>query len=121
MRIHFERSGGFANIRLSAEADTDARELIFGAARVKRSLSAEEARKLEEMVKAADFFNSPAAATRPAQGADRFQYIVTVEVGGKRHTVQTSEAVAPAGLRPLLDFLTKLAMGKGTAQQTLDK
>jgi hypothetical protein len=116
MRINFERSGGFANIRLTAEADTDARELIFGAARVKRSLSPDEARNLEEMVKAADFFNLPAATTRPTQGADRFQYVVSVEVDGKRHTVQISEAVTSATLRPLLDFLTKLAMGKGTAQ-----
>jgi len=116
MRIHFERSGGFANIRLTAEADTDARELIFGAARVKRSLSADETRNLEEMVKAADFFNLPAATTRPTQGADRFQYLVTVEVDSKRHTVQTSEAVPSAALRLLLDSLTKLAMGKGTTQ-----
>ena len=116
MQIHFERSGGFANIRLTAEADTDARELIFGAARVKRSLSPDEARNLEEMVKAADVFNLPAATARSTQGADRFQYVVMVEAGGKRHTVQISEAVAPAALRPLLDFLTKLAMGKGTAR-----
>ena len=115
MKIHFERSGGFANIRLTAEADTDARELIFGAARVKKSLSPDEARNLEAMVKAADFFNLP-ATTQPAQGADRFQYVLTVESGGKRHTVQTSEASATPGLRPFFDFLTKLAMGKGTAQ-----
>jgi emfourin len=115
MQIHFERSGGFANIRLTAEADTDTRELIFGAARVKRSLAPDEARNLEEMVKGADFFNLP-ATTRPAQGADRFQYIFTVEAGGKKRTVQTSEASAPAALRPFLDFLTKLAMGKGTTQ-----
>jgi hypothetical protein len=116
MQIHFERTGGFANIRLAAEADTDARELIFGAARGKRSLSPDEARNLEEMVKGADFFNVPATTTRPTHGADRFQYILTVEAGGKRHTVQTSEAVAPAALQPFLDFLTKLAMGKGTGK-----
>jgi|SwirhirootsSR3_FD_contig_31_14187330_length_981_multi_1_in_0_out_0_1 emfourin len=115
MKIRFERSGGFANIRLTADADTDASELIFGAARVTRSLSPDETRNLEAMIKAADFFNL-SAATRPTEGADRFQYALTVEAGGKKHTVQTSEASAPAALRPILDFLTKLAMGKGTAQ-----
>jgi hypothetical protein len=115
MKIHNKNKAVKANIRMTEEADTDARELIFGAARVKKSLSPDEARNLEAMVKAADFFNLP-ATTQPAQGTDRFQYMLTVEAGGKRHTVQTSEASAPPALRPFFDFLTKLAMGKGTAQ-----
>lgn len=99
MRVEFRREGGFAGIPLGAEFDTE-------------SLSAEDAGALRELVGRADFFNLPAASP-PARGADRFQYVVTVEAGGKRYTVRTTDAAAPEPLRTLLDFLLKLVRKRG--------
>ncbi len=92
MKIEFERSGGFTGIRLSTSLDTE-------------SLSAEEARKLEKLVEDARFFELPEEPSRLPQGADQFFYIVSVEIDGKRHTVQTDDMAAPEPLRPLLRHL----------------
>jgi hypothetical protein len=64
------------------------------------------------MIEAAAFFRLPKTLDAPAsQGADRFKYIITVEMEGKRHTVRTSDA-APAALQNLIDFLLSLARKK---------
>lgn len=96
MRIHFERTGGFAGMRMRATVDSE-------------SLSPEEARDLHEMVDAAGFFDLPAAITTPTPGADRFHYKLTVEAEGRRHTVDVSEAAVPEALRPLLQQLMAFA------------
>jgi hypothetical protein len=106
MRVEFRREGGFAGIPLGAVFDAE-------------SLSAEDAGTLRELMEAADFFNLPATTT-PARGADRFQYVVTVEADGKRHTVRTTDAAAPEPLRTLLDFLIKLVRKRGKAGRSTD-
>ncbi len=93
MRIHFERTGGFAGMRMTATVDTE-------------SLPAEEGGELQELVEAAGFFDLPAVITIGAPGADRFRYKLTVEAEGQRHTVEVGEAAAPEALRPLLQRLT---------------
>ena len=96
MRIHFERTGGFAGMRVTATIDTE-------------SLSPEEASELQEMVNAASFFDLPEVIEAPNGGADRFQYRLTVEDAGRSHTVRVGEAASPDELRPLLRRLTTLA------------
>jgi hypothetical protein len=120
MRIHFERSGGVGGFRLTAELDTDEGYAIYGAARLKRSLSPDEVRRLREILDSADFSGLPAAVFPSRQGADRFQYIVTVESAGKRHSVRTTDKAAPTALRPLLEYLTKISMGRAAAPNTGD-
>ncbi len=96
MLIHFERTGGFAGMSTAVTLNTD-------------SLPEEEARKLQEMVDAAGFFNLPEKFPLPARGADYFVYRLTVESEGRKHTVEVSEPAVPAELRPLLQAL----MNKG--------
>ena len=96
MRIHFERTGGFAGMRMTTTVDTE-------------SLSPEEARDLYEMVDAAKFFDLPATVTAPTPGADRFHYKLTVEADERQHTVDLGEAAIPETLRPLLQQLTVFA------------
>jgi hypothetical protein len=96
MRIHFERTGGFVGMRITATVDTE-------------SLSPEEARDLHEMVDTAGFFDLPTAITTPTPGADRFHYKLTVETEGRRHTVDVAEAAVPKALQPLLQQLTAFA------------
>jgi len=93
LQVHFERTGGFAGMRLAATIDA-------------ASLSPEEARQLRELVDAAGFFELPAEIGGATRGADRFLYTLTVEVEGQQHTVRTSDAAAPAALRSLIDWLT---------------
>lgn len=96
MRIHFERTGGVAGMRMAAIIDTD-------------GLSVEEAHSLEQMVDAAGFFDLPVSMTSPARGADQFHYKVTVEREGRRHTIEAAEGAAPEALRALLQRCSALA------------
>ena len=96
MQIEFERTGGFAGMRMAAKVDSN-------------SLSREDTDQLRKLVDEASFFKLPTDLTGPVQGADRYLYAVTVEVEGRRHTVRTSDASAPATLRPLLEWLTNAA------------
>jgi hypothetical protein len=99
MRIDFERTGGFAGVRLTATIDSD-------------TLSPEEADNVREMVDAANFFNLPPKIAAREQGVDRFQYRVTVESEGRRHSVDIQEAAIPPPVRPLLQWLSAAARKK---------
>jgi hypothetical protein len=112
MRVHFERSGGFGGIRLTADLDTDQLHVIYGAPPVQRALSPEEARYLERLVEASNFFALPAGTSSATRGADRFQYVITVESAGKRHSVQTTDEAAPEALHTLVASLRNAAMGR---------
>jgi hypothetical protein len=96
MRINFERTGGFAGMRLAATIDT-------------ATLPADQASGLQGSVEAAHFFDLPARIPSPPQAADEFQYHVTIEAGGKKHTVDVGEGSASPALQALLQELTLLA------------
>jgi hypothetical protein len=96
MRIEFVRTGGFAGMRMATTVNTD-------------SLPPDEARVLRESVDAARFFDLPPVIASPTPGADRFQYKITVEAEGRRHTVELGEAAVPEALQPLIQRLTTLA------------
>ncbi len=94
MLVQFERRGGFTGIRKDTKLDTG-------------SLPSEKAQELLELINKADFFNLPEKFPLPKRGADYFQYRLTIEKEGKKHTVEVSDPEAPATLRPLLQFLLK--------------
>ncbi len=96
MRIHFERTGGFAGIRLQTTVDTD-------------QLSPKEARQLSSLVDAAKLFDLPDAPPPASQGADQFQYKLVVDAQGKQKTITTNDAAATQDLQALLDWLTDRA------------
>lgn len=95
MRIQFERTGGFAGMRIAVSVDT-------------ASLPADEARELIELVEAAQFFGLPPDIQSPT-GADQFHYKLTVEAEGRQHTIEAGDAAAPERLQPLFLKLTRLA------------
>ncbi len=97
MRIEFERSGGFAGLRLSLTVQTE-------------ELSSEEASRLRGLLVEAGFFDLEPPA-KPAPAPDRFEYHLAIEsqVWGK-HTVELPETAVPDEMRPLLEHLTKMAM-----------
>lgn len=102
MKIHFEQSGGFvAGVRrLPVIIETD-------------SLSAEEAKKWQELVTAADFFNLPAISSSAA-ARDAFSYRVTVESGEKQHSIQTQSGSVPTVLAPLIEKLRQAGHPKAS-------
>ena len=95
MKIQFERSGGFAGVNVKGTIDSD-------------SLPAQEASALRALIDAAGFFDLPRKSAA-APGADQFQYIVGIEDGARKHTIETSEGSASEALRTLLARLTTLA------------
>ena len=96
MRIHFERTGGFAGIRLQTAVDAD-------------QLPPKEARQLNGLVDAAKLFDLPDRPPAAQQGADQFQYKLVVEAQGQQKTIQTTDAAANKNLQALLDWLTDRA------------
>lgn len=94
MNIQFERRGGFAGLRAGAALNTD-------------SIPSDEADELLELINKADFFNLPEKFPVPKKGADYFQYRLTIETEGKKHTIEVSEPAVPVTLQPLLQFLLK--------------
>ncbi|MGI0010998.1 MAG: protealysin inhibitor emfourin [Nitrosopumilaceae archaeon] len=99
MKIHFERSGGFAGIRTELTLDTD-------------SLPTTEAHNLQRMVENSKFFDIPAKLLQPTKGADYFQYKITVEKDGQKHTVEAAELTMKPELKPFVDFLSRALMKK---------
>lgn len=96
MHIQFERSGGFAGMRLTAAIDS-------------ATLSPDDAAALRDLIHAASFFDLPAKREKAPSGADRFQYKVTVESADRRHAIEIDESAVPPSLRPLLNWLTEKA------------
>jgi len=94
MLIQFERRGGFAGIRKDTKLNTE-------------SIPSKEAQEMLELIDKADFFNLPEKFPAPRKGADYFQYRLTVENEGKKHTIEVSDPAVPGTLRPLLQFLLK--------------
>ncbi|MBA3921102.1 MAG: hypothetical protein H0X31_05070 [Nostocaceae cyanobacterium] len=92
MKIGFERSGGFAGMVTSKEIDTT-------------TLPNSESNQLRQLVETADFFRLPAKITARTPQPDRFEYQLTVEDNGKKHTVTVGEQAVPGKLKPLLDWL----------------
>jgi hypothetical protein len=96
MRIGFERTGGFAGLRMSASIDTN-------------TLEDETAAELHQMVEQADFFNLPAKITGDASTADMYQYRITVETDDRQHTVYIENVQPPDALNTLIRRLTVVA------------
>lgn len=96
MKINFERTGGFAGIRITAMLDTEL-------------MPQEDASHLEKMVDVSNFFILPEVLPAPEKGADYFQYRLTVELERQKHTVEVSEASVPDELRPLVNLMMEEA------------
>jgi hypothetical protein len=96
MRIEFKTEGGIAHIPgLSRPVVIDS-----------HSLSAEEGAELTRLVEAARFFERPSTVGTPPPGAaDYRQYTITVEDGGRQHTVTLADPVDDTALQQLLHSL----------------
>jgi hypothetical protein len=97
MRIHFERTGGFAGMTTSTTVDTS-------------SLPSDEAHKVEDLVQQANIPNTSPTRENPSNrgAADYFTYKITIESKeGTKQTVECTDVAMPSPIKPLLDYLTK--------------
>jgi hypothetical protein len=97
MRIDFVRTGGFAGMRLATTVDTE-------------HLPPDQASALNGLVSDADFFKLPEKLLPDRPAPDRFEYTVTVTAVNEIHSVVVSDPMVPDSLRPLLNYLTTMAM-----------
>ena len=95
MRILFERTGGFANIRFAGNFDLD-------------SLPEDVAGQLSELLDQADLKDLPEELEGDSPVPDQFNYSITVITHSWQRTVRTGDRSAPESLRPLLQKLTEL-------------
>jgi hypothetical protein len=94
MKINVKRTGGYAGLEEEL-ASVDTSRLEPGAAR-----------RVEQLLDGAGFFDLPAAAADDAVGADMFRYEVTASDGGRQNTVSFSEGSPSAA--PLLGLVEEL-------------
>lgn len=95
-RIKFERTGGFAGIRLAADIKLD-------------DLPQEQVHQILELLDDLDFDQLPEQLTDNRQVADGFTYSVTVISEKRQHTVTTSETAAPEKMSSMFEILTQIA------------
>jgi Emfourin len=95
MRIQFERTGGFAGIRLALDL-------------TESDLPEDKWQALQSAIQQAEFFQLPPKVTGGEQ-PDRFTYQVTVETATDSHTVELGEGGIPDNVQPLIQQLNLLA------------
>lgn len=93
MKVHFERSGGFAGISRSVLLDTD-------------NMPQDESAQLHEMCNNIDFFNLPSKLDAKSGTADLFRYKITVESKDRKHTVETTDLSMTPELENLVNYLS---------------
>lgn len=94
-RIKFERTGGFAGMRIATDLKLD-------------ELPAEQAQSIQELLDDMDFGELPEHMLDES-GPDQFTYTITVETKKWEHTVVTGDTSAPEKMQELLQLLNRLA------------
>ena len=95
-RIKFERTGGFAGMRIAADIEPD-------------KLSDEQSQALLDVLDALDFPGLPEHMMGESPIPDEFTYTITVEAEDWQHTVVTGDASAPEKMQELLQMLDRIA------------
>jgi len=100
MQVSYQRTGGFAGMRMTADFDLN-------------DLPEQDARSIRDLVDKAGFSKLPDKIVGSAAVPDEFTYNITVSDDSGKHTVMTTDSAAPADLRPLIDLLTQLTRTRG--------
>jgi len=95
-RIRFERTGGFAGLKIAKELKLN-------------DLPDDQARRLQELLDDMDFDELPGQMKGKESMPDQFTYVITVKTKKGEHTVVTGDASAPEKMQELLQLLNRLA------------
>ena len=72
-------------------------------------LSEEQRTELDALIRSAGFFELPSDLPAARGAADYQTYTITIEDGGRRHTVRVTDASAGPGLSALVEHLRNLS------------
>ena len=95
-RIKYERTGGFAGMRLAADFKPS-------------DLPDEQVRPVLDLLDDMDFDELPAKMTGNSSMPDQFTYQITVETKKGKHTVVAGDSSAPDKLQELFRLLDRIA------------
>jgi len=95
-RIKFERTGGFAGMRIAKDLKLE-------------DLPDEQANSIMELLDDLDFEELPEQMMNKESMPDEFTYTITVETKKGEHTVVTGDTSAPEKMQELLQLLNRLA------------
>ena len=95
-RIKFERTGGFAGMRIATDLELD-------------DLPDDQANSIMELLDDLDFEELPEQMINKDSMPDQFTYTITVKTKKGEHTVVTGESSAPKKMQELLQLLNRLA------------
>lgn len=98
-RIKFERTGGFAGLRLSGDFELD-------------ELSEDQLKRLTDLLDELDFAELPDQLSSDPSSSDEFTYTITVESQKWSHTVVTGDAPEDEKMQELLRLLNRLLRKK---------
>ena len=98
-RIKFERTGGFAGMRIAADFELG-------------DLSDEQTRTLVDLLDDLDFAELPENLISNSTASDQFTYTITVEAEEWQHTIVTGDSFANEKMQELLELLNRLARTK---------
>jgi hypothetical protein len=95
-KIKFERTGGFAGIRITADIELD-------------DLAEDQKREIIELLDEMDFdkLHEKVAGKMPVP--DEFVYSFIVEADKREYKVLAGESALPNNMQPLLEILTGIA------------
>jgi hypothetical protein len=96
MRLFFERTGGFAGMKLQRALDS-------------KDLPPGDVKQLGALLRKSRFFDLPPELKTSSPGPDRFHYKLTIENEAGIRTVEGSDASVPEEMRPLIDWLTRFS------------
>lgn len=103
MHIKFSCIGGFANLDLNCQIDTD-------------ELPKDQKEELQNLMMTADLPNAAESKKVKAQGFDAFSYQLDIADEKKKQSFSFTDITAPEEVRPLLDYLRNLAIEKKMAE-----
>jgi len=95
-RINFERTGGFAGIRIAAEIEID-------------ELPEDKKGEILALFDKMNFDELPEKLSGKMPIPDEFVYSITIESDGNEHRIFSGESSLPDEMQPLLEILTGLA------------
>ncbi len=98
-RIKFERTGGFAGIRLAAEIEM-------------ADLSEDQKKEIVELLDELDFEELPKKLAGRMPVPDEFVYSITVESDQHEYKVMAGESALPNDMRPLIEILEGITKRK---------
>lgn len=94
-KIKFERSGGFAGIRLAAEIEVN-------------ELPEDQKKEILELLDELDFEELPAKLGGKMPVPDEFVYSIVVESDEREYKVLAGESALPSEMQPLIEILESI-------------